>query len=331
MATAAQTWAAKDPRVSFAATESTHLNALTSQRQGIGFAILTALLFAGSDALIKQLVVFAPFILVLWLRYVFQLGLMAAWLGTAKRGHPLQTGPWTLQCLRCLLLAASSLTGYLALKHVPLAEYTALMMLAPIVSVVLGRVVLKEQVSRMQWLCVLVGAAGMLTVLRPGLTGWTSHAWLPVFSACAYAAFQMTSRKLMAVADIVISNLLSAAFIVLVAGLALLVWPVDWQDAWQRLEGLWWAKFFLMCLIATGGQLVLTAALQKSSLSVAAPFAYLQIMFAAGIGIVFFNHYPDSASVLGTALIAVAGVSSAVLRKTVPSPSTLTREPITQR
>ncbi|MEY4258734.1 MAG: hypothetical protein RJA56_1635, partial [Pseudomonadota bacterium] len=33
--------------------------------------------------------------------------------------------------------------------------------------------------------------------------------------------------------------------------------------------------------------------LQKSTLSVAAPFAYLQIVFAVIIGLVFFEHWPD--------------------------------------
>jgi drug/metabolite transporter (DMT)-like permease len=289
-----------------------HQNSLASQRHGIAFAVATSLLFACSDALIKQLVVLAPFVLVLWLRYVFQLSLMSAWL-FVKRGTPLQVSHWRLHLLRCSLLAVSSFSGYLALKHVPLAEYTALMMLAPVVSVVIGRVLLKEQVSALQWVCVLLGAIGMLAVLRPGLSALTSETWLPVASACAYAAFQMTSRKLMAVSDIVISNLISAAFIVGVASLVLLAWPLNWPEVWRQLGTVWWAKFGLMCLVATFGQLSLTATLQKSSLSVAAPFAYLQILFAAVIGLVFFDHWPDRTTLLGTALIAFAGIGSALL------------------
>ena len=296
-----------------------HQNSLTAQRHGIAFAVATALLFSFSDALIKQLVLMAPFVFVLWLRYLFQLSLMSAWL-LARGGSAPQAGHWRLHLLRCSLLAVSSVSGYLALRHVPLAEYTALMMLAPVVSVVLGRVVLKEHVSAQQWMCVLLGALGMLAVLRPGLSAWTAQALLPVASAFAYAAFQMTSRKLMAVADIVISNLISAAFIVGVAGLALVVWPLDWPEVRRQLGVLWWAKFSLMCLIATGGQLSLTAALQKSSLSVAAPFAYLQILFAAVIGLVFFDHWPDRTTLLGTALIAVAGIGSALLNGRTPVP-----------
>jgi drug/metabolite transporter (DMT)-like permease len=294
-------------------------NSLTNQRQGIAFAIATSLLFACSDALIKQLVVLTPFLLVLWLRYLFQFSLMATWL-LVKRGTLPQASHWQLHLLRCILLTISSFSGYLALRNVPLAEYTALMMLAPVVSVVLGRMVLKEQVSALQWGCVLLGAIGMLAVLRPGFSAWTAEALLPVASACAYAAFQMTSRKLMAVSDIVISNLISAAFIVVVAGLALILWPLNWSEVWLKLDTLWWLNVSLMCLIATFGQLSLAAALQKSSLSVAAPFAYLQILFAAIIGLVFFDHWPDRTTLLGTTLIAIGGIGSALLNGRSPAP-----------
>ena len=68
---------------------------LTTQRHGIAFAVATALLFSFSDALIKQLVVIAPFVFVLWLRYVFQLGLMSAWL-LVRGGTTRPTGQWQL-------------------------------------------------------------------------------------------------------------------------------------------------------------------------------------------------------------------------------------------
>jgi drug/metabolite transporter (DMT)-like permease len=290
----------------------------SSQRHGIALAALTALLFSGSDALIKQLLLFAPFLLVLWLRYVFQIGVMSLWL-VAKRQTSHRVGPWQLQLMRCSFLAASSVCGYLALSHVPLAVYTALMMMAPVLSVVLGRVVLKETVSMAQWLCVLLGVLGMLAVLRPGLATWNAYFLWPVASAIAYAAFQMTSRKLMASADIVISNFLSAAFIAMVTGCALFIWPENWVAIGQGLGSDWWAMFSLMCLIAMAGQLTLTATLQISTLSVAAPFAYLQIVFAVIIGLLFFGHWPDNMTLLGTALIAAGGTTSAWLNSKSPA------------
>lgn len=287
--------------------------AQAEQGRGILFAVLTAFLFSCSDALIKQVVVLAPFMLVLCLRYLFQLGVLGAWLLSRPSHTRVRVGSWRLQLLRCTFLTGSSTTGYLALRHVPLAEYTALMMLVPVASVLLGKLVLKEKVSPAQWGCVAAGMIGMLAVVQPGLSGWTTYAWFAVLSACCYAAFQMTSRKLMVAADIVVSNLLSAVFIACVSGLLLLLWPINWQQTWSLLEPSWWLQFLLMCIAATGGQASLAAALQKSSLSVAAPFAYLQIVFAAVIGLVFFNHWPDLTTLSGTCLIAAAGIGSAWL------------------
>ncbi len=285
--------------------------AQAEQRQGIVFAVLTALLFSFSDALIKQLLLLAPFIFVVWLRYLFQLGVLVGWRVSHRSPLLVRLGPWRLQAMRCTCLALSTLSGYVALRSVPLAEYTALMMLVPVVSVVLGRVVLKERVSLRQWACVALGLAGMVAVVRPGTEGWTPQSWLAVFSASCYAAFQMTSRKVMLVSDLVTSNLVSAAFIFSVSGLALLIWPIDWAQALGRLEPTWWILFSFMCVFATGGQFSLAAALQKASLSVVAPFAYLQILFAVVIGVVFFGHWPDLATLAGSLLIAVAGIGSA--------------------
>lgn len=282
-------------------------------RLGIAFAVLTALFFSGSDALIKYLLASAPFVLVMWLRYVFQTGLMVAWIVARRRGLPLRVGSWRLQALRCTLLTLSSVSGYLALRTVPLAEYTALMMLAPVISVLLGRLVLHEPVSLAQWGCVALGLAGMLAVVRPGFSAAGTDVWVAVFSAGCYAAFQLVSRQVMATSDIVTASLLSGVFIVTVAGLALLAWPVDGSQALAPLGSGWWLLLGLMCLFATGGQLSLAASLQHSSLSVAAPFTYFQILFAAVIGLVFFGHWPDAMTLAGTALIAVGGAGSAWL------------------
>ena len=247
---------------------------------------------------------------------------MSLWL-VARRQASHRVGPWQLQLMRCSFLTVSSVSGYLALSHVSLAVYTALMMMAPVLSVVLGRVLLKETASAAQWLCVLLGLLGMLAVLRPGLSTWNAHMLWPVACAIAYAAFQVTSRKLMASADIVISNFLLAVFIATVTGFALLIWPVNWTAIGQELEFQWWVMLSGMCLFATAGQLTLTATHQKSTLSVAAPFAYLQIVFAVIIGLVFFEHWPDNMTLLGTALIAVGGATSAWLNGKSPAKAQL--------
>jgi len=282
-----------------------------SQGRAIAFAVLTAFLFSGSDALSKQLLLLAPFVWLLLLRYVFQLTTLVSW--AALKGRRLSPGPWRLQFLRSALLAGSSFSGYLALKHVPLADYTALMMLAPVASVLMGKLVLRESVSHLQWGCVVAGVLGMLAVVRPEFSAVNMPAWAAVMSACCYAGFQMVSRKVMAVADVLSSNIFAAVFMVTLAGVTLVVWPVDWGLVAERLDWVWWLQFALMCAVATGGQVSLTVALQSGALSLVAPFAYLQIVFAVLIGLAFFGHWPDGASFMGMVLIAASGLGSAWL------------------
>ncbi|WP_341909449.1 DMT family transporter [Polaromonas sp. YR568] len=296
-----------------------------SQREGAVLSVVTALMFSGSDALIKQLVAVTPFALLLWLRYAFQAILLAAWLIGTRNLKTLRIGRWRAQAARCALLTGSSVTGYLALGKVPLAEYTALMMLSPVLAVLLGRLFMTEQVTPLQWVLVGVGLAGMLVVARPGFSDWSVYTLLPILSACLYAAFQMISRRVMMDADVVTSNFLSAVFIVLTLGVVLWMMPGGGLDASKHRDLIWWSQLALMCLVATVGQISLANALKKASLAIVAPFAYLQIVFAALIGRIFFDQWPDAITSFGILLIALSGIGSVwwIGRRTGNQPSSV--------
>ena len=73
-----------------------------------------------------------------------------------------------VQIVRSLLLAACNLLYALALRHVPLAECTAINFVGPVITVALAGVWLHEYVGWRRWAGVAAGLAGTLIVLRPG-------------------------------------------------------------------------------------------------------------------------------------------------------------------
>ncbi|MES1161782.1 MAG: EamA/RhaT family transporter, partial [Rhizobacter sp.] len=88
--------------------------------------------FACSDTLIKYMGAFAPVLLLLWARYAFQAGAMALWLarlGPAgfKCAHP------KFQWMRGALLLVTSGMSFFGLQLMPVAEFTALGMLTPVI------------------------------------------------------------------------------------------------------------------------------------------------------------------------------------------------------
>ena len=74
----------------------------------------------------------------------------------------LRTRHLAFQCLRGLLLLTSSLLAFLSLRYMPVGEFTAIVMMAPLAVTLLAATVLKEKVSALRWTLVAGGFAGMI-------------------------------------------------------------------------------------------------------------------------------------------------------------------------
>ena len=278
---------------------------------GIALVLLTSCLFAGSDATIKHLGASIPVLVLLWVRYMFQTATMAVWQGVRSRTLRFRSRAPALQVMRGLLLVCNSTASFYGVQHLPLAEFTALMLLAPVATTVLGAVVLKEPMSPARWAMVACGAAGMLIVVRP--TGESALGWgalLPIFSALCYAVFQLLTRRIATIDDLVTTNFLSAGLVTFIVGVFLWISPVDVVPSLHDLPRAQWALIFLMGTFATTGQVSMAAAVREAPLSVLMPFAYAQIGFAAAIGWLIFQQVPDRWAVGGFCLIGLGGVGT---------------------
>ncbi len=278
---------------------------------GIGLVLLTTCMFAGSDATIKYLGGAIPLLVLLWVRYMFQTATMAGW--HLLRGGPLKIRSRVpvLQFLRGVLLLCNSAASFYGVQHLPLAEFTALVLLAPVATTVLGALVLKEQVSPARWAMVGLGVAGMLTVVRPagaGALGW--GALLPIASALFYAAFQLVTRRIASADDLVVTNFLSALIVTSVLGAILWAVPLDIAPTLRLVNGKQWALLLLMGTFATAGHVCMAGAVRVAPLSVLMPFAYAQIIFATAIGWLLFAHAPDAWAIAGICLIGLGGIGT---------------------
>ncbi|MET0917684.1 MAG: DMT family transporter [Burkholderiales bacterium] len=278
---------------------------------GITFILITACMFAGSDATIKHLGATLPVLVLIWTRYLFQTGVLAVWHYLRGRTFRLRSRVPGLQVVRGLLLLINSSASFYGVQHVPLAEFTALVLLAPVATTVLGAVVLKERVSPARWAMVVLGVAGMLTVVRPGgegALGW--GALLPIFSALCYAVFQLVTHRIAIADDLIVTNFISAMIVTSALGLILWFAPLDIAPTLARASPGQWGLLLLLGTLATVGQVSMAAAVQAAPLSVLMPFAYAQIGFATAIGWLVFGHAPDAWSVAGICLIGLGGVGT---------------------
>jgi RarD protein len=269
--------------------------------KGVFFIIGAVFLFAGSDALSKYLTQFYPVVLVLWVRYVVHVLLMLIALRPKSMRSLLVTANPKLQLIRGLCMVSTNLLFISALRFMPLAEGTSIVYLTPLIVTVLSGPLLGERVSRLQWVAVLIGFAGVLLIVRPGGALFHPVALLALAAAFSFSLYQLVTRKLNRTDNANVSNFISGIVSVAVTSLLL---PLVWEIPTLHFAGLMVALGFS----ALVSHLFMTHAYHHAKPSTLAPFTYLQLPFAGLIGYMLFNHIPDTLAFVGMLVIVLGGI-----------------------
>lgn len=272
--------------------------------QGVLIQLLALALFVGMDTLLKVLVATYPVAQLMFLRFVAHtvLVVVALWLFTGS--VPWRSRAPLLQTLRSATLAIANAALSVALIHIPLADATAVMFAAPVLTVALAAVWLGERVSARRWTGVVVGLLGVLVAIRPPfLTGEPLH-WamlLPLVTAVSNTAYQLLTRKLATVDDPRTTFVHTSLAACAITGLAQ---PFTWET--PPLADLPW--MLLLGGLGTAGHVLLVLAFARAPASVLAPMSYTQLVWAGLAGVLVFGDWPDGWTLLGAAVIAGGGV-----------------------
>ncbi|GGK01110.1 DMT family transporter [Pseudomonas matsuisoli] len=285
-------------------TSSVPLSGNNQPLKGILLIVAATFLFASHDAVSKYLSGFYPVVLVVWVRYLVHTLLMAGIFVPQSGLRVLRTRRPGLQAIRALCLLGTSLFFTTALRYIPLAEATAVNFLAPLIVVALSVPLLKETVTRGQWVAVGVGFTGTLVIVHPGGDLFTPAVLLPFCSAMCFATYQLLTRKLSTIDSPTTSNFFAGLFNTLVMSALI---PFFWQTPTI------WHGVMMLALGAFGmtAHLFLTQAFRYAAPAILAPFSYCQIVFAGLLGLVFFGHQPDTTTVCGIAIICLSGFAAA--------------------
>ena len=279
----------------------------TRQGAGILLIVLAALCFALLDTATKHAATLAPVLMLLWGRYVFQAVVTFAMRFPAQRSALLKTANPRFQMLRGVLLLITSACSFLGLQYLPVGEFTAMVMLSPLVATAMAAAVLKNQVSPRRWALMVTGLVGVLLVVRPGGQVFSWALLFPVVMVTSYGWFQVLTSRLSGE-----ENPHTTQFYTGLVG-ALLMCPVVffyWNSAALLAH---WPWFLLIGFLGTFGHLLLIQAYQRASAPVLTPYLYAQIAFATLLGWLVFDHVPDGLAWLGIAVIAASGIGNAVL------------------
>lgn len=195
----------------------------------------------------------------------------------------------------------------MSLRYMPLAEFTSIVLIAPLVITLLAATTLKEHVSPLRWTLVAGGFAGTLVILRPGGGAFSWAILLPIGLVMTNAWFQVLTSKLAQTENPLTMHFYTGWVGTLLASLAV---PFAWTalPSWH-----WWALLCLMGFMGTVGHFMLILAYQRAPASTLTPYLYAQIAFAMLGGWLMFSHVPDVVSLVGMAMIAVCGAAGAWL------------------
>ncbi len=273
---------------------------------GIALTLGAVALFASLDTATKLVLTTVPMMMALWFRYFVQ-AVATTVILLPRRGWRIgYTGRPGLHLLRGLLLVGSSLAAFTALQHIPVAEFTAIVALSPLVVTVLAALIFRERVSLLRWLLVLGGFAGALIIIRPGAESFSAMMLLPLLVLAANSSFQLLTSHMVRTEDPMTMHLYTGWIGALISALAL-----PW--AWAQLSGLEWARMMVMGLSAAVGHFLLILAYSRTPVAVMAPYLYAQIAFAVIGGWLVFSHTPDGWALTGMCFIGTCGATGAWL------------------
>jgi drug/metabolite transporter (DMT)-like permease len=276
-------------------------------RPGGGAAIVLVIVACACFALLdtgsKFVSSTVPLVMVLWIRYIAQLIFTYGFLLPRQGGHPFATRhPW-LQVLRGLLLLACSALAFVSLMNLPVGEFTAIVMLSPLVVTLASVVLLGERVSALRWLLVACGCAGALLVVQPGGASFTWAMLLPLVLVGFNAAFQLLTGKLSRTDNAGTTHSITGMVGAVVTTAML---PFVWRPEQSALT---WAVLAGMALSGTVGHYFLIVAYARATPARLTPYLYFHIAFAALAGWAVFGHVPNGLALGGFALIGLAGAA----------------------
>lgn len=247
--------------------------------------------------------------------------LLLLWLVVRATGKPGELIPkrWFWPVIRAILMAGAYLFFYGALPFVSISQAASAFYIGPLLITVLAAVLLGEPIGPRRILAVLVGFAGVLVIVRPGLDGWTPVTLMPVAAAACYALGMVLTRwrcreepgfALTFVHNLFYTGLGLAG----VALIPLLPVTAETRDAAPFLLTGWLPLTLgpLLILLATAGthmvgMLCSIAAYRGTEASRIAPFEYSYLIFIPLAELAIWGTLPDGMTLLGMALIFGSG------------------------
>ncbi len=278
---------------------------------GVGLTLLSAVMFANTNAAAKWVMAEIPTSEMLWVRSVIALAVVSLFMPRRAWATLWTDGQWRLHLLRNACSAIEILCFYWAVSRTPLAEITTIYLTGPIYVTALAAMFLGEKVGWRRWTAVAVGFCGVVVAMQPQAGSVSVPVLVALFGSGLYAASLVVTRRLRASP----STLLVATQMVTLLVLSSASGGLGWVMPTPR-------QLMVMLTIGVVSMLAfwcVNQGLRLAAASVVAPFNYSSIVWASLLGYLVFGDVPAPHTLAGAAIIIGAGLFILVRERRVRS------------
>lgn len=259
-----------------------------------------AVAYVGSIAIGKYVSPEVHFVQIAFMRNMFAILFMLPWLARAGTAA-LRTRRAGRHVLRGLLSSLNATFLFAAVALIPIADMSAITFLQPVIGAAIAVVALGEPSDRRRWLAIGAGFAGALLVIRPGFEELNLGVAFALASAFTGAVVAVLIKTLVRTdpPDTIAAWLFITQTLMLAAPTAVV---------WTTPRAGLWALFLAIGLLSVVLQRTYNRGMQAADVSIAMPFNFSRLVWAALLGWVVFGDFPDAWTWTGGAVIFAASL-----------------------
>jgi drug/metabolite transporter (DMT)-like permease len=272
----------------------------------ITFCVIAPLIDVASKLAAQEV----PVGIVTLIRFVVQAGLMLPVIQIMGLGLGMSGTALRLTLIRALVSIISTYCFVAAVRVMPIADALAIVFVEPFIILLIGKLVLAEQIGRRRLGACVLGFLGSLLVIQPSFAHFGAVALFPLGTALSFALYILITRSLSRHLHPVTMQFHTAW----IAGLACL--PLLFAGdalgepslSFIAPQGIFWLWCFCVGLAASVSHMAITYALRFAPSSTLAPLHYLEIVTSTLFGYLFFGDFPNSLTWCGIAIIVASGL-----------------------
>lgn len=272
-------------------------------RLGIWLMIVTTMVFALQDGISRHLAAEYNVLMVVMIRYWFFAAFVVAIAARDAGGlrAVARTEQPVLQAFRAVLLVAEICIMVTAFVLLGLVESHAVFTCYPLLIAALSGPVLGERVGWRRWCAIGVGFVGVIIILQPSGGVFAVEALVPLAAAFGFALYGLltryAARKDSAQTSFFWTGTVGAVAITVVG-----IW------GWEPMSARDWGWMGALCVTGALGHYLLIKCYEVAEASAVQPFAYLQLVWGAMLGVSVFGESIRWNVALGALLVVAAGI-----------------------